>query len=63
MIAYRLVFRMMEKFSEISLVTNRVKQGCVTARSTPRMMLSVLLMDGFHDRDTGFPIRYPICGK
>ena len=45
------------EFSEPFEVTNRVKQGCVMARTLFSMMFSAMLMDAFQDNDTGFPIR------
>ena len=42
------------EFSEPFEVTNGVKQGCVMAPTLLSMMFKVMLMDAFHDSDTGF---------
>ena len=44
-------------FSEPFQVANGVKQGCVMAPTPLSTMFSGMLMDVFHDSDTGFPIR------
>ena len=51
------------EFSEPFEVTNGVKQGCVMAPTLFSMMFSAMLMDAFHDSDTGFPIKYHFDGK
>ena len=43
-----------EEYSEPFLVTNGVKQGCVTAPTLFSMMFSAMLIDAFQDFDAGF---------
>ena len=51
------------ELSEPFEVTNGVKQGCVMVPPLFSMMFSAMLMDAFHDSDTGFPIRYRFDGS
>ena len=48
---------------ELFQETNGVKLGCVVSPILFIMMFSVMLMDVFQDRDTGFPIRYHFDGN
>ena len=47
------------EFPEAFEVTKGVKQGCVMFT----IMLSAMLMDAFHDIDSGLPIRYRFDGN
>ena len=47
------------EFSETFKVTNGVKQGCVMAPALFSMMFPAMLMDAFHDSDTGFSNQVP----
>ena len=51
------------EYSELFLMTNGVKQGCVMAPTMFSMMFSAMLTDAFQDVDAGFPIRYRFDGK
>ena len=51
------------EFPEPFLVTNGVRVECFTATALYNMMVSVMIMDAFRDRETGFPIRYHFNGK
>ena len=51
------------EFSDLFLVTNGVKQGCVLASTLFSMMFSAILTDAFQDGDNGIPIRYRFDGK
>ena len=51
------------EFSELFEVTTGVKQGCVMVLTLFSMVFSAMLMDAFHDNDTGFPIRYRFGGS
>ena len=59
----RHVCKMMEGSLNPLGVTYGVKQGCVMAPTLFSMMFSALLMDAFHDSETGFPIRYRFHGN
>ena len=50
------------EFSDLSSVTNGVKQGCEQAASLFSMMFSAMLTDAIQDGDNGIPIRYRFDG-
>ena len=51
------------EFSEHIEVTNGINESCVMTPTLFSMMFSIMLMDAFHDSDTGFPIRYRFDGN